>query len=318
MDRVVVAHGHRVEADGTAVDPHLCWLRWRLLRWLARSVLLGVGVGAMLGSLVLVAGGRPAMSAVPEAVVGAQLVMGGVLGWAAATNPLGLGYLRSRLRDGAAVAQVGTIVPPVRPELDRFGLRPLGVVTVGPPALEAGLEVHRRPDGVVTALHSPTTGRLTLLSRLDDGRIVVTDDMATVPHQRLVVNVAPGGQPQTLMRSHLAVIERAAFEGCRLQPEGGVIVVEALELEHQGLAGLGALASFFDPTTVGRSLRLLPPLAPADLLALALGPTSPAVSANQPGPGPTRDRDGWAPAWPPTTPRRRRPPLRSSGRPASR
>ena len=189
------------------MDPHLRWLRRLVVarvleRLAAETILVAVVVGAG------VAGARATPIEIGLAAAAAVVAWPtGRLGLALATNPVGHRYLLGWTDPSAGlrVAQgQGPTAVAVARALDdagfRFlarlrgsgGLGPTAVDALGPPTDAGddpppGLDLFQADGGRLLAVHSDD-GELTVLSRLDDGRLLVTSEGFVPPVRPLVVN----------------------------------------------------------------------------------------------------------------------------------
>jgi hypothetical protein len=278
------------------MDRHVLWLRRRVLASIARKTAATWAVAFVVASvLILWRTSLETVGALAVAFVAAQLVAVARIVMAVRNNPLSYEFLR-RYIDGRhryTIFETDGDQHEIASELLGF----YHVITVhDPEALPSPVfDLYQTADRVTTAAVSRVTGAVSLCSKVGDGRVLVTDSRVVVPHEGLVVNIAPGKHPALLIPSH-----HRALAGV---PGGGVpeplalkMMSRTLMLEHEAYSQLGPLlGSFLDLEPHRRSFgRLFAGIHPEELSRLGLpdrpGPdSSPAAAsahrpASQPGP----------------------------------
>ena len=266
------------------MDAHVRWLRRRIIRRGVAAVAAVAFGASTLASATAVAMGAEVLAAAPWGLLAGQVAALAVVAWSMFTNPLDLRYLQGHLQeprtfhrtapDGADEALTARMVAHRFEEVatvwDATGSEPHAV-----------FDVFATPRETVTAVHGRATGNVSLYSRLDDGRILVTDSVVTVPHSSLVLNHCPAeAESNALITSHLAMLETLGAAGIAVRADDPSIVVESLRIEHEAFRFLGpALGCFFNPTGGRYRMRLLVTPAADDLLELALStPTTTLVA----------------------------------------
>ncbi len=200
----------------------------------------------------------------------AQLVAGGRLLIAIESNPLNRRYLR---RYGDRPLRFRSLHPADPPHdaaasLPEFGLH--RSATIGDLEGDATMvfDLFQSGNRLVTVAVARKTGSVSVLSELDDGRLVVTVGVTTLPNERLVVNVVPGGSLPKLLAAHRSLLESLIGRRARPIPSSPEVFVRSLHLEQQSYVALGpVIGSFLDVTGAGRTARLAVRLDPDDLRA---------------------------------------------------
>ncbi len=272
-----------VPGVGTVADPHIRWIRARIVRTVARLAAAGWAVVA-----VAATGGLHWLRDLrwPVAVpVGALLALAPVallLVRAVLANPFSVGWLRARRQANRRLelGRAGDLAPP----LGRSVTAVAAAWDRGDPPRPV-VDLYRGPGGVLVARYRGE-GWLSVLSRLHDGRILITDAASPVPHSRLVVNLVPDGDLGSLLARHGEVAAALGAGGQPGQQTDPSLYLELRAVEEAALAQLGPrLAPFFNPFPPARRLRFLGPLPPAALLALAGVPPGAAAGVGRQGPG---------------------------------
>jgi hypothetical protein len=258
------------------MDPHVSWLRRRILGDLIQRVASAYGL-AVAGCLVVLrlTTDFGVLAMVAWAVVGAQVLAAGLVVWAAATNPLSYRYLRHMAANPYRLSLVAaTSAPPeLIEELSAHTLVPLATIwdiSDGPQPVS---DLFQTPQASVMVARHRALGSLSLLSRLDDGRILVTDPVRTSPHRRLVVNVAPSGDLKALLEGHLHAIDRLKAADCLIEAVDAGLFVEASAIEQEAFDTLGPyLGPFYNLLPEAAPLRFLVSVSAGELMDLALDP----------------------------------------------
>lgn len=276
-----------VPGAGAALDPHVRWLRTRIQRTLARSTAVAWLVAAVVATAGLhrLGAARWAVAVPGGLALGLGVVVVAVAR-AALTNPFSVGWLRARRRANRRL-QLGP-VDPLAPPLGRSAAVTAAVWDRSEPPRPV-VDLYHASGRVLVARHRGE-GWLSVLTRLDDGRILVTDTAAPVPHSRLVVNLVLDGDLDALLGRHGEVAAALGSSGAPGERADPALYLELRAVEEAALAQLGPrLAPFANPFPPARQLRLLGPLPPAELLHLAgvaaVGATgaTPATGRQRPG-----------------------------------
>lgn len=261
------------------MDAHVRWLRRRILFASRRSIgplLAGGSVLGFLGLWLVTGGGL--VSLVPWSLLIGQLVTVLAVVRAALTNPLSVGYLRrfaAQPRHMRLIDAVG-VDPEVLDLFGHHGLFPYATLVDELAAGEPLFDLFQTPKQTVTVSRSRRSGSVSLMSRLSDGRILLTDTVLTVPHSQLVLNLAPGRELNPLIVSHRRAVAQLHQRGLRIRPDDGRLFSEALTIEWAATAALGPLfGPFLNPTAGRAPLRFMVTLEPDELLKLAANGVGP-------------------------------------------
>ncbi|MEZ5226103.1 MAG: hypothetical protein R2710_05350 [Acidimicrobiales bacterium] len=175
--------------------------------------------------------------------------------------------------------------------LDRYGLRPAVVIGRVPgegDAVDPAMvfDIFQSDNRLVTVAVGRVSGSVTVLTELDDRRIVVTADQTMLPHEQLVVNAQPGAPLTDLLRSHRALLDslvgRVPRQGrnTRASAASPEVFVRSMQLEQASFQCLGpVVGSFCDLGHRRFTWRLRYRLDPDEILALSFSDTG---SSNQP------------------------------------
>lgn len=275
-------HPRRVEAqirtctaDRNPVEP-IRWLRRLVLRAVSRRLLAEAALLIVVAGLVATA----TIGFDPQ-VLGA-LLAGGVL-WgalraltAAMSNPLSRRYLRSYVRQ-SFVFEMAPLEPVERAPvtvLGRFGFQRAGAIRdrAGNPSLS--FELLTVPSRLVCAAVGHAPGSTVLLSRLNDGRLLVSTTLLVPPGRGLVVNVVPDADEGALAVAHQSALSRADAYGVRAVATPPAAFLDLVRLEREAYRALGLwCATFLDLSGRGANGRLLVPVPLADVLERSLAGT---------------------------------------------
>ncbi len=245
-------------------------------------------------------GGIEPVSAVPWALLAGQLIMGLALGWGLLTNPLSYSYVRRLSAHPYGLEPIGNeIAPELVEELGHHSLLPwatfqpdnadqpdsagrsesagqaddrgLATGERDEADLAATFDVFRTPKKTVTLARNRATGSMAIMTRLSDDRILLTDNVLTVPHRRLIVNRSDHDDVNSLITSHRHIIDKLLEVDLGPVADDDFVFLEVLALEHDSLAALGPVVSpFLNLTGVRPPIRLLVTLDPGELLEQAL------------------------------------------------
>ncbi len=215
-----------------------------------------LGLGDVVGSLLL-----------------AQLVAGGRLLLAVETGPLHRRYLRAygerplRFRPLAldqTEHEIGASLPD-------FGLHRSAAIGDLEGDVSMVFDLYQSTNRVVTVAVARNTGSVSVLSELDDGRVVVTVAVTTVPNERLVVNVVPHGSLPQLLAAHRNLLESLIGRRARPIPSSPEVFVRSLHLEQESFVALGPVVGSFLDLTGARTVRLAVGLDPDTLRERSFG-----------------------------------------------
>lgn len=289
------------------MDHNTQWLRREITRYLAKRV----GTEFIVVALVVMAWmtwrGQPQHLSVAFSLAVSQLFVIVRVSIALATNPLSQGSvnevidnpisLSGRSPDLEALGAVGV-------ELGLLGFHPVVTVvrTKGPGAAhqtanhtanqadtasldEALYDLLQSRDGQTAAALGRESGTITLMSRLVDGRIVVTSDLLIPPHHELIVNVISDMDLASMARSHQHLLNGLQRNGLHLRPTRPVILSDLLAIEHQAYRDLGPfVAPFLALDQTRRPLRLSLRLSSATVLGRTRRTQPTATSAHAQSP----------------------------------
>lgn len=255
------------------MDPHIRWLRRRILHSLPRSVggVFGLGSTLSFAVLLIVTDGSP-LNLVPIALIGGQIVAALCVSWAVVSNPLSYRYLRGQT---AATRSFRAIEPDHVDEelIERLALHrlsPLATIWDDTAAPVPAFDLFQTPKQTVTLAFSRMTNTASAYSRLDDGRILLTDSVLTVPHRSLAVNRAGGDDANSVLTSHRKALETFKEQGSNVRADDGSLFLEALMIEHDAYGALGPIVgTFFNLSSEPTPHRFLMTLEPDELLQLA-------------------------------------------------
>ncbi|MGI9598448.1 MAG: hypothetical protein ACR2QK_19945 [Acidimicrobiales bacterium] len=253
------------------MDPHVRWLRRHLIsRVLGRLAVETAIVVAVTGLVTARAGVGPLLVGV-TAVVGGHLFALARLSAAIVFNPINHRYLTRwlandggvRPRQVTATDQRGETA--LHSELAEIGLRPL--LTLGSPEHGSLYELHASPSRlIVTATasshsaggSSAVAGRsLTALSRLADGRVLVTSPEVIPPHRALLINRSGDPEPTELVLDHLDRLDLLQQQGLVAVGAGHDVVTDQLRFEWEAWNELGPFVGPLLAVDTRRQLHLL-------------------------------------------------------------
>ena len=158
-------------------------------------------------------------------------------------NPLSYRYLEHYLAQRivlrphplAGDSEVGT-------QLRSLELLPVVTLRSTSDDAEPSLDVYQSENRFVTAL----AGRgVIFATKLQDGRLVVSTDLAIPPGQRLLVNLQPGQSTAELRDGHMRLIHSLIRRGLKPVPTGPEIAVDVLKAEQNAYDVLGPVLGSF-------------------------------------------------------------------------
>ncbi len=247
-----------------------------MLRAVSRRLLAEAALLIVVGGIVITAS-----AGLSPSLLGA-LLAGGAL-WAALraftaamSNPLSRRYLRSYVRQ-SFVFEMAPLEPVERAPvavLGRFGFQRAGAIRdrEGNPSLD--FELLTVPSRLVCAAVGRAPGSTVLLSRLDDGRLLVTTTLLVPPGRGLVVNVVTDADEGALAVAHQSALSRADVYGIHAAATPPAAFLDLVRLEREAYRALGLwCATFLDLSGRGANGRLLVPIPVADVLDRSLAGT---------------------------------------------
>ncbi len=282
--RSVPPHLQPWAADTSSVDHQMRWLRRTIVRTIyQRTIRWFAAVFAALCLLALIRGGlrvetggsatggvfdlsatgrlgseplRP--SDVVAALFVAQVVTGLRLALAIEFNPLNRRYLNhytERLLRFRAVRPEGEPHAVAEP-IASYGLHHTVTVGAVPDKGQAPdpamiFDIYQSANRVVTVAVGRASGSVTVLTELDDHRIVITSDAVVLPHDSLLANAVPGANLVTLLASHRSLLEsligRAPRGGRMVRPAATSpdVFVRSMQLEQASFQCLGSVVGSF-------------------------------------------------------------------------
>ncbi len=250
------------------MDPHIRWLRRHVLaRVLTRLVVEGAVV-AVLGSATGVLLGLDPLTAIMASVVAAHLYSLLRLGVAIWCNPVNHRYL-SRWEDHSQHLRPSpptkSAERPLDADLGRIGLRHLVRLDRSDMATD-GYEVYASGSRLVLAAVGAGGGQCAILSRLSDGRLLVTSPDLVPPSHGVMINLAFEGSPSELVLRHIETLTRLRHQGLSTLPAGYDLLIDQLRLEWQAWDELGPIIGPLLAIDPRPQPHLLQARVPADLL----------------------------------------------------
>lgn len=226
------------------------------IRWLRRRVITGVG-GRILFEFLLVsaatvvtlaaagggAAGRDRLAPTATAALAAGLTVVGLrLAWALATNPINNRYLLA-WTDPSLELQPVPLLDPLDAVPSETGL--IFAVRFADPATGRSIGVHRNDSGstILTAVDGDREH--TAISRLSDGRMLVTSANLIPPCGSVIINRCPAAGPSELLQSHSARLDELAGRGLEAIRTDNLAVTEQLHLEWRSWDELGPFVGPF-------------------------------------------------------------------------
>ncbi len=199
------------------------------------------------------------------------------------------GYLRRRPRLGTTPSD-----GPAHPVAGAFESRGFarGPATRDGTVLNGPVwDLFQTPGREVTAVVGRSSGSLSIVTPLGDGRILQTSTLQSPPHRQFVVNTVAGAEPQELLASHLRLVGVFANGGVRPVSAPTSLWSEIAAVEHEAYQALGPVLGSLWNLSGGRSwLRLLVPIRSERVLAQGL--SAPELKALRHQQTPRRSRLG--------------------------
>jgi hypothetical protein len=232
------------------MDPSLLWLRRHVLARAAERAAIETVIAAGLVAGALVGSGVTPIDAASVAIPAGPLLIAVRLVAALATNPVGHRFL-SAWTDPTEHLEVVSRAAEDEPGVDRAGLDDLGFRFVlglarsDEPRGEDGgirdrLDLYRGGGGRVL-LACGAAGESTVLSRLSDGRLLVTSSELVPPRCELAVNHVAPGPVDHLVGAHGRRLVELGAAGVDTRATWPDSMVELLGLEWDAWSRLGPL-----------------------------------------------------------------------------
>lgn len=239
------------------MDRQVQWLRRRVVASIATQTAETFAAAAVLTFVIMRwQTNESALASVLAAIVIGQVVALARLAHALRTNPTTYSsmrnYVEQPFRYGVSRLHDEEAAHPTGRELPLFtASATITDADVGPQPV---LDVYQGPSEMIAASVDRNSGAVTLVSSLEDGRLLVTGADATPPHERLVLAVSPRADIASVIETHRhAISERA--DVVELGSSAHQVVLDALEIEYDSYVGIGPwLAPFVDLGTARRSL----------------------------------------------------------------
>jgi hypothetical protein len=231
------------------MDRHVDWLRRRILTSIAKQSAGTLAVVAVVVFLLLkVVLGLGLVAALFFALLLGLVAAGARVVHARANNPLSASDVRQYISRPFAYRvtkfEGDEVANPVAEGLP--GFRPVATINDPDENLQV-FDVYNDPSQLVAASVNRSTGAVSLMSSLDDGRTLVTSAQLSPPHEQIVLNFADNASVASAIAAHRRVI---ASQGDITPLSGGAyeIVLEVLKCEYDSYSELGAnLSPFFNP-----------------------------------------------------------------------
>jgi hypothetical protein len=233
---------------------------WRFGVDVAIAGTIGVAATAVLLAVASPEGGAPwAYGA--AAIIAGQLAAVTRAAWLLRSGPLPRSFLRAYIdRPGTFV--LGPLTPAGTPDLHpsswvlaAMDLTPVVAARHDSGSPDAVFDVLQSSDGLVTAAIGRTSGTVSLVSALGDGRLLHTSSVRVVAGGDVVAVHAPDVGPIEVAAAHRHALVALAREGTRAVPTRPEVVIEAHHREHRAYAVLGPVAArTLDLTGNGRVL----------------------------------------------------------------
>ena len=254
------------------MDRHIQWLRRRITASvLAQTAATFAVVAVVVAVLLMWRTSAGVLTALPAALVIAQIVAIGRVVHALRSNPITYQYVQRFVSEPFRYQVTRLTDDPhdVASKLTNF----CAVATLRDSVRDPSpvFDVMQTADQTIAACISRVSGAVSLLSSLRDGRILVTDSRVVAPHQLLVVSLAKSADLHVLLEHHIREL-RARTDVVALRPQRPhQVAVDLLMLEHETYRGLGPLIAPFLELEPGRRspLRLTTRIQGDELRALA-------------------------------------------------
>ena len=250
------------------MDSQVQWFRDRVLRSAIRRVVFAFALVTGVFAAVLVGAlGVPTFPGVGWALVAGLVITTGWFITGLFTNPVDFRYLLAYVGESVEFgAQKALAVPDVSGST-RLCFTLVDDTAEGRPVFDVFAA------GPTVVCRGRSSGSVSFLARLADGRIMCTDRQLSIPHEDLVLNIVTSDDAAVRLRSHQALLERLAARGLGADPNPDPnIVLDYLARERDGYRAIGPLlGSLLNVDGGSAPLRLLIGIRPDELLELALG-----------------------------------------------
>ena len=240
------------------MDRHAKWLRRRIVASVATQTALAFAVVAVLVfALLQWRTGVGFLAAVFISLVVGQLVALARVVHAVRSNPLDYASMR-RYVDIPFTFRVSRFEGPesAHPVADRLpGFEPVASIRDNAAHPEPVFDIYHDPSRLVAASVNRTTGAISLVSSLENDRVLVTNTSLMPPHERLVMTVSPKKSIDSLIDTHRRAIS-ARTDVIELASSAHQVVLESLAVEHESYVTVGAFLSPFldlDPANSSRA-----------------------------------------------------------------
>ncbi len=224
------------------MDAHIRWLRRRVITGVGGRILLEFLLVATLaaGALAAADGGAAVTGDLAQMTV-AALACGLVLvclrlAWALATNPINNRYLLA-WTDPSLELQPAPVLDASAAAPSEAGLS--FAIRMADPTTGQSIDVHRSDRGSTVLTSVDGDRGPTVISRLSDGRLLVTSAGLVPPFGSVVVNRCLDVDPAGLLRSHNARLDDLANRGLRAVRTDNHAVTEQLHLEWRSWDQIG-------------------------------------------------------------------------------
>ena len=239
------------------MDRHAKWLRRRIVASVATQTALAFAVVAVLVfALLQWRTGVGFLAAVFISLVVGQLVALARVVHAVRSNPLDYASMR-RYVDIPFTFRVSRFEGPesAHPVADRLpGFEPVASIRDNAAHPEPVFDIYHDPSRLVAASVNRTTGAISLVSSLENDRVLMTNTSLMPPHERLVMTVSPKKSIDSLIDTHRRAIS-ARTDVIELSSSAHQVVLESLAIEHESYVTVGAFLSPFLDLDPANSLR---------------------------------------------------------------
>jgi hypothetical protein len=214
-----------------------------------------VGIAAFI--LMITVWGLSAALAGPWAVVVGQVAGVGAVALSIAASPLSVRYLRRYANDPPAYRALAVADEVVDELSQRVEHRTLRYVATAVPTkcdptsgeLAGGFDLLRSPGSEVTLAVGRSGNTTSVLTFLDDGRLVVTTSHGIPPNTALVIQWEKDAEIEELLDAHVQLLQTLVERGATPVPSGTSIFGLLMSAEWRSFGQLGAIVgSFLDLT----------------------------------------------------------------------
>lgn len=255
------------------MPPGSTWLRARMARAVGQRLAAVALVATVVAhSLLLWRTAQSGWWLLAWSILAGQVVVALSVVAAVTANPLGYRFLRRYLEGPTELVPVsleGECHEHAEPFLTH-GFSLAATVRDGVDEDPAVFDLLQSANGRMVAGVSRTTGDLTVLSALTDGRLLHTSAFLVPPHRHLVVNTAPTLEPIAVLGSHTQALAALDAHGIRPTVTTARAFRDAARSEREAYAALGpVLGAFYDPVP-GRVSPATVRVDPAEVLERSL------------------------------------------------